>query len=43
MQKVPFKNFTWLDPKEITGNVTAFPFAIDIGNKRIVSVVYLVN
>lgn len=43
MQKVPFKNFTWLDPKEVTGNVTAFPFAIDIGNKRIVSVVYLVN
>ena len=43
MQKVPFKNFTWLDPKEITGNVTAFPFAIDIGNRRIVSVVYLVN
>lgn len=43
MQKVPFKNFTWLDPKEVTGNVTAFPFAIDIGNRRIVSVVYLVN
>lgn len=43
MQKVPYKNFNWLDPKEISANVTAFPFALDIGNRRIVSVVYLVN
>ncbi|MHB1285684.1 MAG: thioredoxin domain-containing protein [Leptospirales bacterium] len=43
LQKVPFKKFSWLDPKEISQNVTAFPFSLEIGNRRIVSVVYLVN
>lgn len=43
LQKVPYKKFSWLDPKEISQNVTAFPFSIEIGNRRIVSVVYLVN
>ncbi len=42
-QKVPFKKFSWLATKEIASNVTAFPFSLEIGNRKIVSVVYLVN
>ncbi|MHB8543683.1 MAG: thioredoxin domain-containing protein [Leptospirales bacterium] len=43
LQKVPFKKFSWLASKEISQNVTAFPFSLEVGNRRIVSVVYLVN
>lgn len=43
LQKVPFKKFSWLAPKEISQNVTAFPFSLEVGNRKIVSVVYLVN